>query len=193
MTPTDKITYAAVALLSVASALALAPAVRDIIAARKQSRALTEHAAEARAKASAARSDALPHREFHPPALAVIDEAALLWAIAEVESGNKHSAVGNLGELGRCQFMPKTWARLMPGVPHRLAGNAETAAIAEHKYYADIIGTLNKRGMPVTVENIADCWHRGEWHNEAKQTSDYARAVANLYDDRMATLVKGNK
>jgi pyruvate/2-oxoglutarate dehydrogenase complex dihydrolipoamide acyltransferase (E2) component len=193
MTPTDKITYAAVSLLSVASALALAPTLRDIIASRKQARALTEHAAEARAKINATRSDALPHHKFHAPALAVIDEAALLWAIAERESGNNHAAIGNLGELGRCQFMPKTWAKLMPGVPHRLAANAETAAIAEHKYYSEIITTLNKRGMAVTVPNIADSWHRGEWHNEAKQVSKYAQAVANLYEDRVETLAKGGK
>jgi len=129
----------------------------------------------------------VPHLpQFRAPALEVIDEGVLLWAIAEVESRNNDAAVGTRGERGRWQFMAATWRGLMPKHAHAEAADYAVAATAAHKLYARILETLNKRGMAVTVENIAMAWNLGEWFNEAKATTAYARSVAHLYADRVA-------
>ena len=103
---------------------------------------------------------------------AQIDDAAMLHALAAVETGCKPGAVGRKGERGEAQMMPAM--RRHYGTPEAMLRDLER--------------TLPRTGMPVSPYTVALIWHLGEPKIARRQISDtdadYARRVRNLYESQ---------
>lgn len=124
---------------------------------------------------------------------AVEKDARILHAIAAVESGNDHKAVGDGGSsLGAWQMQAAAWAEA--NADRRLAGKPEHRRSAwadpfvQHEMAASFLRVIRRRFAAVgkpdpTPEQIAVVWNRG-W-SAAKRTgfrsSDYARRVGTIY------------
>jgi hypothetical protein len=119
--------------------------------------------------------------EATAPATAPVSDAALLSAIAEVESGNNPARVGRYGERTRLQILPTTW-RQFSRLPHTAGNRAETDRVAR-AYLSYIRTRIRERGLPETPFYIAAAWNAGpEWRRLHRGTVAYAQRVANLVE-----------
>lgn len=108
-----------------------------------------------------------------------LDADALLWAIAQVESGGNHLARGNAGERGAWQFTEATWRETMPGVAWTEAHDPIVADTAAHRHLARLLDKLRRKGQPRTPATLYRLWNPGS------PTADGLR-VDNLYRERLA-------
>ena len=128
----------------------------------------------------------------------VIDDYALLWAIAEKESGNDPQAVhrnaaGVITARTKWQFTRGTWDdtmhRLGLTTPFEQAGtDIERDALAAHERLAYCRERLKARSLPISVRTLAESWRHGPDFigiNPAKEPEEYAQAVLNLYAFRI--------
>lgn len=121
------------------------------------------------------------------PAAEPIDAGRLLDAIAAVESGNRPGAVGKLGERGRCQFMPATWARYTTAPFAQWAPvDCDLTRRVEKAHLAWLMAELRKRGTEPTPQLVAAAWRGGLERAFALVGTDPAQRVANLYWEAMA-------
>lgn len=133
-----------------------------------------------------------------PPAIIQqIDQEALLWAIAAVESGGDPKAVCSDGTcLGLYQFTESTW-ELCSDVPFQAATIREYADSAARVYLAQLIERLTSSGHPADVHNLAVSWNAGPGAvikgNATRATVDYALRVGNLYDRKLKEKIKGER
>jgi hypothetical protein len=116
----------------------------------------------------------------HPP----LNVEAMIEAIADVESGNDHSEVGDKGELGRCQFMPATWRRYT-NAPFQVYArtDCELTRKVEKAHLSYVCAYLLRRGYQLEPALIAAAWRFGEGRAAAFVRADSARRTANLYFD----------
>lgn len=100
-----------------------------------------------------------------------LDDARILAAIAEVETGNNPRAIGPAGERGAHQLTPSVRRQF------RTAQN----------YLAHIKGRLAANSVPVTPRTVALAWNGGAGatirNTVQARTRDYANRVSNLYFD----------
>lgn len=120
-------------------------------------------------------------------------DARMLAAIAAVESGNDHRAIGDNGaSLGAWQMQAAAWDEA--NADRRRAGKREhrrsawADPLVQQEMAASFLSVIRSRfaaaGRPdPSPEQIAVVWNRG-W-SAAKRTgfrpSDYARRVGNIY------------
>lgn len=124
------------------------------------------------------------------PTAAPVSDAALLSAIAQVETGNHSDRLGSRGERTRLQILPQTWRRYSTQ-PHANHTRTETDRVA-HLYLAHIRSRLRARGLPETPFFIAAAWNAGpEWHRLSRGTVAYAERVANLVNEKRGQEVTG--
>jgi hypothetical protein len=108
-----------------------------------------------------------------------IDDDSLLHAIRDVESGDNPGAIGPCGERTAYQFTVATW-RGYTVMPFERAGLCPALATTIARRHLD---WLRKAApWPVSVERLANAWHRGLGGARESQTSDYAQRVRRLYD-----------
>ena len=104
------------------------------------------------------------------PIRAQVDEARLLWAIGQVESGGNSAALGRSGERGATQMLPAM--RRACRTPISLLRRLEAE--------------LQRAGMPVNPYTLALIWHLGYPKIARRQISDdaadYADRVRNVYE-----------
>ena len=127
-----------------------------------------------------------------------IELAALLAAIAAVESNTNDAAIGAAGERGRYQLTRVVWEKWMPpptDAPDfsRLAAWFEVGPhthelsrwVAERHIKYCIIPELEKAGRQVTVFAVASCWNAGvEGYLKHDRGSEYAWSVLTQYARR---------
>jgi len=116
-----------------------------------------------------------------------LNDALLLDAIADVESGNNPQAIGPRGERGRCQFMAATWRELT---------NAEFLAWApvdcpftrgiERAHLARICRGLHAQRLQLEPAFIAAAWRFGLSQAVRQVRADSAQRTANLYWAKLA-------
>jgi hypothetical protein len=120
----------------------------------------------------------------------------LLVAIATVESGNNDAAIGAHGERGRYQMKADVWNQHAASVgAGDFTTNAHKPLIAEtvaEKHAIWLARELERAGVPVTPETIAQAWNMGAngaiKHRLLTATpTDYALRVAALYAEAMAS------
>ncbi len=117
---------------------------------------------------------------------ASLNVGVLLDAIAAVESGNRWSAIGKLGERGRCQFMAGTWARYTNACFDVWASrDCDVSRKVERAHLARVCDTLARRGLEYDPSLIAAAWRFGESRAVQFRQADSAQRVANLYWARM--------
>lgn len=120
------------------------------------------------------------------PAAPELPVAALLAAIAEVESANRPGAIGPRGERGLYQFRCDTWKQ-HTALPFTWAHNP-----AHARYVAEIhLRWLQRElrpwlGVEPDAARLADAWHRGltaakRDHPPTAAAKDYVERVVNLY------------
>lgn len=121
--------------------------------------------------------------DFSRPA---IDEAAILWAIRQRESGDNPQAIGDrFGERSAYQFTAARW-RELTGLPFRIAtSNPKMADLAGRKNLRAIRADLKRRGLEELPEFIGAAWNYGPHFALSAARTEYARAVAALYWDRL--------
>jgi len=113
-----------------------------------------------------------------PAAAAVpIDSTRLLWAIRQVESGDRWDRRGAAGELGAYQFTAARWHELAPDLAFDSARNPSAGDLVARRALARIVAELERRRQPVTVRNISRGWN-------PRAPPDYADRLGNLYASR---------
>jgi hypothetical protein len=139
----------------------------------------------------AARAHANPRRQAVNPS--EVDCAALLAALADVESGNDPHAIGKLGERSAWQIMPGSWA-MHSRFPHRIASERPDIARAVAALHLDwTMETLRRRQVRLDVELIAAGWRHGPGFAQRFARSDYALRVGNLYRANVAKKARGGR
>lgn len=112
-----------------------------------------------------------------------VDAAAVLRAIAEVESRGNPACVGRLGERGLYQFRRDTWRQHTRENFARAHHPAISTTVA-HRHYDWIARELRKRGFEGSPYEIALAWNAGLQRVLAGRASasahHYAQRVANL-------------
>lgn len=116
--------------------------------------------------------------------LALPDLPALLWAIAEVESGNNPAAIGKNGERTRYQIKWSTWNRYT-GLG--MVGCSEEAAQdVVVQYLLEIAQNLVRHGRPINPCTLYVAYRTGQYRPTlARGVTDSGIRVENLYEDRM--------
>lgn len=128
---------------------------------------------------------AIPRAPYLPP---LPEAETLLWAIRQRESGDDPRAIGRRGERSAYQFLATTW-REHTRQPFLLATTQPALAHAvAHARLSRIQHALHLRGLEPAPEFIAAAWNFGPAFALSAARSDYARAVAALYHDRLAQL-----
>jgi len=105
------------------------------------------------------------------------DEAAFLEALAEVESGCNHRAVGKAGERSAWQISKEVWVRFSdkPWTVQNTR-NPDLSRIVASRYIASL------RKSHKTIRSIACAWNAGpSAKRHSKQTLDFARRVEAIY------------
>ncbi len=94
----------------------------------------------------------------------------MLYAIAQVETGNNPDAIGQAGERTEWQFMEVTWHM------HTSArfGDPQFKRIVAENHCRFIIAVLRQNHIVPTPHSIARKWNPGA-------PASYSRRVANLY------------
>lgn len=114
-----------------------------------------------------------------------VNDSILLRCIAEVESNNVSSRIGEQGERSRYQIMPQTWV-MYSRTPFRLIGEDEyqrEVDMVALQHIGVIKMTIIRRGLVVSVYSIALGWNGGPNKIKySKNTKDYAERVQNLYN-----------
>lgn len=112
--------------------------------------------------------------------VAALDEGALLRAIAEVETGNRHVR-GRAGEMGPHQVGP--------------AARADNGNAQRHLRWMQ--RTLREAGLAPTPYLLALAWNAGcervIQDREQARHRNYARRVMNLYGEYTATAQRGER
>lgn len=125
-------------------------------------------------------------RRKHPNEPADVDAAAMLDALAAVESGHNPRAVGRLGERGRCQFTRATWQRYTDAPWESWAAvDCPLTRKVERAHLAWLCARLRTLHPHLEPEFIAAAWRHGPAHAHAHVRSDYARRVAALYREQV--------
>jgi len=131
-----------------------------------------------------------------------LNVSALLLAIAMVESGNDHSAVGKKGEVSAYQITPKVWRLYTKVPPSRASRNPLTAHYVAKSHLQAIQRQL--AGTPTVAESpyvVAAIWNggprAGTQANRSRKVNDYANRVSELYwfylhDPRGIAALKAN-
>lgn len=112
-------------------------------------------------------------------AKASINKEAFLTAIAEVESGNNHAAIGKKGERGAYQFTKDTWDMHSKFSHHNAHFPNHSVMIA----FAHLDWLISRVGDdPV---KLAIAWNGGPGavKRPTSQHKSYAQRVVNLYHD----------
>jgi hypothetical protein len=125
-----------------------------------------------------------PRIVFKMPMQPVVSDLAILEAIAQVETGNKPSVRGRLGERTRFQILPATWRRYSTVPISRAAASLDEAERVARQHLQHIRSVLVARGIAQTVYNIAVAWNAGpDYARITRKTVDYAsRVKALVYD-----------
>jgi len=115
----------------------------------------------------------------------------LLRCIAEVESHNVSTKIGQQGERSRYQFMPQTWV-MYSKVPFSQIGRFDNQTEVERvarRHIFTIKMALIQRGWEVTPYNIALGWNGGPSKLiYLPRHKDYAKRVENLYNSGPASM-----
>ncbi len=155
----------------------------------------------------------LPGYETHPMTIRVktperiysiatfVDFEALLWAIAEKETGNRDDVIGPRGERSRYGITKEVWldSPFRGGMPSpqpfetACRGHVATGVGAVH--IAELHWSIPRRTLTERHEReyaLAWCWHGGlsSWphgtkYKPAAKLDEYARAVQALYQERV--------
>ncbi|MDX2185911.1 MAG: lytic transglycosylase domain-containing protein [Opitutaceae bacterium] len=105
----------------------------------------------------------------------------ILWAIAEVETGNRPHLRGRDGELTQFQILPATWRRYSRLAPWEARNRPDEADRVAREHLRHIKEQLGRSGKPLTVFHIAAAWNAGPNRSRfSLETIDYAARVANL-------------
>lgn len=120
-----------------------------------------------------------------------INDEAIRWAIRERETGNNPAAIGKIyKERSAYQFTASRWA-MLTDLPFRVAtSNPEAADWVAKKHLKEIRAELRRRGLEELPEFIAAAWHYGPAFSLSAARTEYARAVAALYWDRLKGATK---
>ena len=117
----------------------------------------------------------------------VDDDALLLWAIAERDSGNNPDAIGSRGEFTRYQFMPETWRHYTDATPEQARRNPEIADAVARMHLADLKDELRRGGLKPTPRLLALAWNAGSPAVIRRELLGahlrYAEHVVNLYTE----------
>lgn len=125
-------------------------------------------------------------RRRHPMGPDDVDAAAMLDAIAAVESGHNPRAVGKHGERGRCQFTRATWQGYTDAPWESWAGvDCPLTRKVERAHLAWLCECLRALHPHLEPEFIAAGWRWGPRLAAAHVRTDYARRVAALYRERV--------
>lgn len=113
-----------------------------------------------------------------------IEDAHLLWAIAERETGNNPHAVGRRGEFTAWQFKAGTWHDYTDMTPADGVRNPAAAYAVAEAHLDWLRGCLRRAGLKPTPYRLALSWHAGigatvKGDTTASQRT-YAQDVANL-------------
>jgi hypothetical protein len=108
-----------------------------------------------------------------------IDVESLLHALRDVESGDNPGAIGPCGERTAYQFTSATWCGYTV-MPFERAGLCPALATTIARRHLDWL--MKSSTWPLTVERLAEAWHRGLDGAREAETSDYAQRVRHLYD-----------
>jgi len=118
----------------------------------------------------------------------------LLASIAAVETGGNPAAIGAHGEKSAYQITAATWQmHAKADEPFSLASapDGEVAARIAEAHIIALTRELERAGVPVTVETLAQGWNMGA-HAAIKrrlktaEPTDYATRVSALYADALA-------
>lgn len=115
-----------------------------------------------------------------------IDVDAMLYAIAQVETGDNNARVGRAGERSAWQIMEGTW-RMHTRAKHSLASTSRSLARDVATRHLDyLMETLRRTHASCAPEMLAAAWRHGPGLARTFANSDYARRVANLYRQDVA-------
>lgn len=129
-----------------------------------------------------------------PKSEPALNYEALLWAIAEKESGNDDTAIGRNGERSKYQISHKVWMQWernhFGNWPNDCAG--VRAEIIANWHLAWLSRELTKAKLDGNSPFlVAHAWLRGldaTLHDcTSTEAADYAKAVCNLYHDLLKT------
>jgi hypothetical protein len=88
---------------------------------------------------------------------------------------------GPSGELSRFQLTEPTWRQHMAPLPFSKARDPVLARTCAIKHLHWLVEQIQRRGLAVTPQRVATCWHFGLRH--ADRSSQWGLEVANLYHD----------
>ena len=122
-----------------------------------------------------------PVSAIHQPAVAPLDVARLLAAIAAVESGNHMAKIGLRGERSAWQLTRRAWSQ----VSTRDWSDAFDRKAAEEvagAYVRYLAAEITRRGEEATPYRVALAFHVGMNGLRSDAALAYARRVQNLYE-----------
>ena len=112
-----------------------------------------------------------------------VDEAELLAALAEVETGTNPTAIGPYGERSVFQFTLGTWKQHTPKDFELATIRPDLALVIARTHLTWLIHTLRKRGVAIRATTLAAAWHYGWSHAATCASTDYAKRVNAIYED----------
>jgi len=88
---------------------------------------------------------------------------------------------GPAGEFSAFQLTEPTWRQHMAPLPFSQARDPALARACAVKHLRWLVEQIQRRGLPVTPQLVATCWHYGLSH--ATKRTQWGLEVANLYHD----------
>jgi hypothetical protein len=119
-----------------------------------------------------------------------VDSAALLAALAEIESGNRSSAIGRYGERSAFQFTLATWRQHTRTDFERATSDPAYALAVARERLLYLRRVLLQRNLLITPATLAAAWHYGPDSAKVCSDTDYVRRVVALYHDALRRSVK---
>lgn len=116
------------------------------------------------------------------PTLAATDLPRLADCIAQVDSGNRDSAIGPAGELSRYQISEVVWRQHRPGIPFARCSDPQEA----HRVAMEHLRWLVRQSSDLSAYALALRWNAGvacvQWGHDQERHRDFARRVSNIYN-----------
>jgi hypothetical protein len=116
------------------------------------------------------------------PARADLDVPRMVDALGMKETGLRWDGQpGPVGELSAYQLTERVWRQQMAPRPFSEARDPALARACAVKHVRWLIAQIQGRGLIITPQRVATCWHYGiTW---AGRRTEWGMEAANLYSD----------